>query len=132
MKILKKRHSSRGFTLIELVIVIVIIGILAAVAVTKYSDLTGSAKVAAMQANTGAVRSGYAVYLATNAGVAPTVTQLAATVQAGGGVTPTAAATGVQFTVSGTTYTVLTYTDAACTTATAAVGNSVACVGNYA
>lgn len=131
MNVHKRHHLNRGFTLIELVIVIVIIGILAAVAITKYSDLTSSAKSAAMDANTGAVRSGYAVYLASNAGVPPTVTQLATTVQAGGGVTPTAAATGVQFTVSGTTYTVLTYTDSSCATATTAVTDSVQCVGNY-
>lgn len=130
MKIQNKRHSSRGFTLIELVIVIVIIGILAAVAVTKYSDLTGSAKTAAMQGNAATVQSAFAIYLAANAGAFPTVTQLTDQIQAGGA-TVVAAATGVQFTVSGTDYTVATYTDSACTTATAAVGNTVQCVGTY-
>lgn len=130
MKIHTKRRSSRGFTLIELIIVIVIIGILGAVATVKYADLTQSSKTAAMQANTSAVQSAFAVYLASNAGSFPTVTQLVAQLQAGGA-TVVAAATGVQFTVSGTTYVVATYTDSACTAATAAVGNSVQCVGNY-
>ena len=38
-------HGQRGFTLIEIVIIIVTLGILAAVAVPKFVDLTDNAKV---------------------------------------------------------------------------------------
>lgn len=44
----KHRLNNQGFTLIELVIIIVILGILAAVAIPKYSDISGEAKEASL------------------------------------------------------------------------------------
>ncbi len=46
-----------GFTLIELVLVIVILGILAAVAVPKFVDLSGEAQVAATESMAGSLGS---------------------------------------------------------------------------
>ena len=59
--------KKRGFTLIELVMVIVIIGILAAIAIPKFIDLRNDAKRAACDSNIGTVRAALASYYAKSA-----------------------------------------------------------------
>ncbi len=61
-----RRHRQAGFTLIELVIVIAIIGILAAVAIPKFIDLRNEAYIAQVNGVLGGVRAGISVVAAKN------------------------------------------------------------------
>lgn len=62
-----RSKSESGFTLIELVIVIVILGILAAVAIPKYEDMREQARVATVKGQLGSIRSAIAIQYARNA-----------------------------------------------------------------
>jgi len=60
------RTNNKGFTLIELVMVIVILGILAAVAIPRFANLSSNAKASSLQGAVGAVKSGVVTFLGEN------------------------------------------------------------------
>jgi len=70
------KRQRKGFTLVELAIVIAILGILAVVAIPKYQGMVDEARSAEARAQLGTVRSAIAIYYAKNKGVMPTLPQM--------------------------------------------------------
>lgn len=65
---LRFRQSGHGgFTLVELVIIIVILGILAAISIPKYQNISSEAKEASCRGALGGLRSGITIYYANQA-----------------------------------------------------------------
>jgi MSHA pilin protein MshA len=124
----KQMKKQAGFTLIELVAVLVILALLGAMAVPRFTDVTEDAKTAAKNGSVAGVRSGHAMAIAKLKAL-PQLDQLIDYV-GGPGVAIAPLNKGIEVTINGTAYVVETFTDTTCSTPTGNATDKVGCVGN--
>ena len=121
-------NKQSGFTLIELVAVLVILSLLGAMAVPRFANVQNSALQAAQDGSSNAVKSAHAIAIARLQRL-PEVGEMVADV-GGEGNNPTAVGTGIQVTIGGNNYVVPTFLDTTCTNPTGNTTDIVACVGS--
>jgi prepilin-type N-terminal cleavage/methylation domain-containing protein len=133
-------HSDRGFTLVEILIAIVLVGILSVVVIVGISNLTESGSSAACKASQDAATTGSRAYLASAGSYPTTLTQMTSppkpSLELPSGVTvdPTGmSATGSGWTLTMTPGAAGASPTFACTTAgsAAAPNGTTACPGTY-
>jgi len=67
----KTKKIKQGFTLIELMIVVAIVGILSAIAIPKFASLLEKSREGATQGNLAAIRSAVTIYYTDKEGIFP-------------------------------------------------------------
>jgi len=96
-------RNQKGFTIIELVVVIVILGILAAVAFPKFQDLSGDAKTAVLNGAKAAITSAAVISYAKNQGTTSSLAAIQSQTSLDSAITVTGTCGAVQLTYTGGT-----------------------------
>ncbi len=68
------KKNNKGFTLVELMVVVVIIGVLVAIAIPIYNNVTDTARDKADEANVRTIKGAVQMYASTQGGQLPSVT----------------------------------------------------------